>query len=187
MDRPPDLGELPADLKAALDGSPCRFARAAATYYVPRGAPAASARGTIHAFLHAGAGHRGALIVEAASDGVDHAAARRFAQNLFVTLLQEFTRKAGAQLEEVLRWTAELSRKTPILSCGDDTFITLALSPHDKTRTRYAPRLCLVVTWAKDVVASEGAALGIMAEACKRAGLIYDAKELYLHLPGARG
>lgn len=34
MDRPPDLGELPADLKAALEGSPCRFARAAAVYYV---------------------------------------------------------------------------------------------------------------------------------------------------------
>lgn len=146
MDRPPDLGELPADLKAALEGSPCRFARAAAVYYVPRGALAAPARETIHAFLSAGPGRRGALIVEASSDGADHAEARRLAQNLFVTLLQEFTRKAGAPLEEVLRWTAELSRKMeepPILSCGEETFITLALSPHDRTRTRYAPRLTL--------------------------------------------
>jgi hypothetical protein len=44
MDRPPDVDELPADLKAALEGSPCRFARAAAVYYVPRGALAAPAR-----------------------------------------------------------------------------------------------------------------------------------------------
>ena len=111
MDRPPDLGELPADLKAALEGSPCRFARAAAVYYVPRGALAAPARETIHAFLSAGTGRHGALIVEAASDGDDHAAARHLAQQLFVTILKEFTVKAGVQLEEVLRWTAALSRQ----------------------------------------------------------------------------
>ena len=182
MDRPPDLGELPADLKAALEGSPCRFARAAATYYVPRGAPAASARATIHAFLHAGAGHRGALIVEAASDGVDHAAARQLAQQLFATLLQEFAAKAGLHFDEVVRWTAALSREMkepPILTCGEETFITLALSPHDLTRARHAPRLCLVVTWARDIVEAERSAPGIMAEAFRRAGRAYDAKELY--------
>lgn len=178
---------LPADLREVLQDSPCPFVRTAEVFFVPRGALAGSARATIHAFLQAGAGCRGALIVEAASDGVDHAAARQLAQQLFTTLLQEFAAKAGLPFEKVLRWTAALSREMkepPILSCGEETFITLALSPHDLTRVRYAPRLCLVVTWARDVVEAERSAPGIMAEAFRRAGGRYDAKDLYL-MPGA--
>lgn len=75
-------------------------------------------------------------------------------------------------------------KEPPILSCGKETFITLTLSPYDQTRTRYAPRLCLVVTWAKDVVAAERSAPAIMDDAFRRAGCAYDAKELYL-MPGA--
>ena len=190
MDRPPDVDELPADLKAALEDSPCRFARAAAVYYVPRGALAAPARETIHAFLSAGPGRRSALIVETATDGDGHAEALKIAQRVFVTLLEEFTVKAGDRLDEVVRWTAALSRamrEPPILACGEQTFITLALSPPDQTRARYAPRLCLVVTWNNDVLAAERSASAIMVEAYRRAGGIYNAKELYLLLPGARG
>lgn len=176
-------------------GSICPHARAAAR--APAGVVVAQLAhldedevllGLMSAFTPATA----AAIVVAPTDPRSHAAAQLLAEQLFgrVALACHHLHHPLASidradvLQQMRQALAHPLLHTELVLFGAPMF-TLAMGPaYRPAHPRYAPHLCLVLTWQRDVVQSiqthPGVATRIREAMRERTGSVYDAVTLYL-------
>lgn len=183
-----DLADLPPPWQAWLAQSVCPRARTARIFHASlRTMEPDCVLSVLTRFLAAGPPGRSAFVLVAEADGKDADEAERLSQGLFVRMLHALATLAGEDPALVVAQTelvSRLSGEPPILWFKDETFVTMAMSPHYPPSAagpdpRYAPELCLVLTWSSDVVAAQGIRPGVGAEILRRRGHLYDADVLY--------